>query len=72
MASETVKIKRIGKKHPHNRPYKKTYKKKYYEPLYGTPDCSYKGNKRGRKSIEERERPVLMKYEKKITVLYFD
>tara|TARA_R110002020_G_scaffold447444_3_gene659804 strand:+ start:2713 stop:2910 length:198 start_codon:yes stop_codon:yes gene_type:complete len=65
-----MEIKRIGKKHPDPRPFKKTYKK-YYEPLYGTPDCPYEGNKRGRKSMEERQRPTL-KVEKKFTVLYFD
>jgi len=65
-----MEIKRIGKKHPDPRPFKKTYKK-YYEPLYGTPDCPYEGNKRGRKSMEERQRPSL-KVEKKFTILYFD
>ena len=65
-----MEIKRIGKKHPNARPFKKTYKK-YYEPLYGTPNCPYEGNKRGRKSLEERQRPSL-KVEKKFTVLYFD
>ena len=65
-----MEIKRICKKHPDPRPFKKTYKK-YYEPLYGTPDCPYEGNKRGRKSMEERQRPSL-KVEKKFTILYFD
>ena len=65
-----MEIKRIGKKHPDPRPFKKTYKK-YYEPLYGTPNCPYEGNKRGRKSMEERQRPSL-KVEKKFTILYFD
>ena len=47
-------------------------KKKYYEPLYGTPDCPYEGNKRGRKSMQERQSPTLIKVEKKITIMYFD
>lgn len=46
--------------------------KKYYDPLYGTPECTYEGNKRGRKSLKERQCPSLMKVEKKITILYFD
>jgi len=47
-------------------------KKVYYEPLYGTPQCTYEGNKRGRKSLEERQCPTLIKKEKKTTILYFD
>jgi hypothetical protein len=60
------------KKHPVRT--KKMPKKdvKYYEPLYGTPQCTYEGNKRGRKSVEERQCPTLIKNEKKITILYFD
>ena len=46
--------------------------KKYYEPLYGTPDCPYEGKKRGRKSMQERQSPTLIKVEKKITIMYFD
>mgnify|MGYP003145746599 CR=1 FL=1 len=46
-------------------------KKIYYEPLYGTPACTYEGNKRGRKSMEERQRPSL-KVEKKKIIMYFD
>ena len=47
-------------------------KKLYYEPTFGTPECSYKGKKRGRKSMAERECPTLIKNEKKTTILYFD
>ena len=47
-------------------------KKKYYDALYGTPECTYEGNKRGRKSLQERQCPSLIKVEKKITILYFD
>lgn len=46
-------------------------RKKYYEPLYGTPSCTYEGNKRGRKSMEERQRPSL-KVENKKIIMYFD
>ena len=46
-------------------------KKKYYEPLYGTSACTYEGNKRGRKSMEERQRPSL-KVENKKIIMYFD
>lgn len=46
-------------------------KKIYYEPLYGTPACTYEGNKRGRKSMEERQRPCL-KIENKKIIMYFD
>ena len=65
------KIVRIGKKNPKVRPHKEVYKKKYYESSYGKPDCPYEGNKRGRKSLEERQRPVL-KTEKKSIILFFD
>ena len=44
----------------------------YYEPLSGTPQCTYEGNKRGRKSLEERQCHTLIKMEKKTTILYFD
>ena len=47
-------------------------KKLYYEPTFGTLECSYKGKKRGRKSMAERECPTLIKNEKKTTILYFD
>jgi len=49
-------------------------KKKYYEPLYGTPECTYSGNKRGRKSmleIAEKQKPIL-KVEDKNIIMYFD
>tara|TARA_R100001440_G_scaffold16228_3_gene27631 strand:- start:976 stop:1197 length:222 start_codon:yes stop_codon:yes gene_type:complete len=46
--------------------------KKYYEPLYGTPECTYSGKKRGRKSEKEKEKPILMKFEKKNIIIYFD
>jgi len=48
-------------------------KKKYYEPLYGTPNCSYQGKKRGRKSMEELQsvKPIL-KVESKSIIMYFD
>ena len=65
------KIVRIGKKNPKVRPHKEVYKKKYYDASYGKPDCPYEGNKRGRKSLEERQRPVL-KTEKKSIILFFD
>tara|TARA_R100000654_G_scaffold52092_1_gene78238 strand:- start:591 stop:812 length:222 start_codon:yes stop_codon:yes gene_type:complete len=45
-------------------------KKKYYEPLYGTPDCSYEGKKRGRKSKGEVG-PILKVEDKKI-IMYFN
>lgn len=46
-------------------------KKKYYEPLFGTPECTYTGKKRGRKSMEERKKPCL-KVESKTVIMYFD
>ena len=65
-------ILRIGKKHPKLKGFQALpYKKKYYHSSYGTPDCPYEGNKRGRKTLEERKRPVL-KTEKKKIILYFD
>lgn len=46
-------------------------KKVYYEPLFGTPECTYTGKKRGRKSMEERKKPCL-KVESKTVIMYFD
>ncbi len=60
------------KKHPVKKKKMPFKEKKHYEPLYGTPECTYEGNKRGRKSMKERQAPTLMKVEKKITILYFD
>jgi len=50
-------------------------KKKYYEPLYGTPECPYKGKKKGRKSAEERiqiRSQLEVKIKKGKFVMYFD
>lgn len=47
---------------------------KYYEPLYNTPDCTYTGKKRGRKSIseklEELENNHLKKINKEIIISF--
>lgn len=73
MEKEIVGTQTIYKKKQPVRKKNMPYKDKiYYEPLYGTPDCPYEGNKRGRKSLQERQSPTLMKVEKKITILYFD
>lgn len=61
---------RFGVKHPKQRPFQKKYTK-HYEPLYGTPACTYEGNKRGRKSLEERQKQTLKKEIINI-VIYFD
>ena len=58
------------KKHP-VRKVKMPFRKKYYEPLYGTPECTYEGNKRGRKSMKERTQPILRVEQRKI-IMYFD
>lgn len=46
-------------------------KKKYYEPLYGKPECPYKGNKKGRKSYEELQE-LKVKVKKGLFIMYFD
>ncbi len=46
--------------------------KKYYISSYGTKDCTYHGKKRGRKTMEEKEQPILLKVERKKIILYFD
>lgn len=71
MEKQTIGSQTIYKKKNPVRKNNMPIAKKYYEPLYGTKDCPYEGNKRGRKSLEERNRPTI-KYEKKITILYFD
>jgi len=47
---------------------------KYYEPLYNTPDCTYSGKKRGRKSISEKieqyEKEKLKKINKEIIISF--
>tara|TARA_R100000808_G_C2154667_1_gene165831 strand:+ start:9282 stop:9512 length:231 start_codon:yes stop_codon:yes gene_type:complete len=59
---------RFGNKHPPQKPFKQTYE--YYIPTYGTPDCTYKGNKRGRK--RQGEIKPLLNSKKKEVILYFD
>ena len=50
-------------------------KKKPYVPLYGTKNCTYEGNKKGRKTIEEREKyleEIKFRTGKGNYILYFD
>ena len=47
-------------------------KDKYYEPLYNTPDCPYKGKKRGRKSQSELDNLPKLTVTKGNYIMYFD
>ena len=67
---------KIGmRRQPVDRKRPEPKKKKYYEPLYGTPECPYKGKKKGRKSAEERiqiRSQLEVKIKKGKFVMYFD
>jgi len=64
---------RSSRKKDKNKPHQqsRSVAKKYYQPLYGTPECTYSGKKRGRKSEKEKEKPLL-KVEDKNIIMYFD
>tara|TARA_R110000751_G_scaffold857_3_gene2850 strand:+ start:6050 stop:6283 length:234 start_codon:yes stop_codon:yes gene_type:complete len=46
--------------------------KKYYTPTYGTAECSYKGKKRGRKTLEEKIKEGFYKKKQGDYTLFFD
>ena len=46
--------------------------KSYYEPTFGTPECSYEGKKRGRKSAWEKQNPPKLIKKDGDYTLYFD
>jgi len=54
MTDKKTILKAGQRKLSHPRPYKGQINKSYYEPMYGTPECNYTGEKKGRKTLSEK------------------
>tara|TARA_R100001591_G_scaffold108775_1_gene118470 strand:+ start:995 stop:1222 length:228 start_codon:yes stop_codon:yes gene_type:complete len=75
-----MKVHKVGKVHllagrKKPLPQSDKPKKKPYVPLYGTKNCTYEGNKKGRKTNEERQKyleETKFRTAKGNYILYFD
>ena len=67
-----VRKKKMPFRTEENKNKKEQQIKKYYEPTFGTPECSYEGKKRGRKSLEERLNPPKLTKKDGDYILYFN